>query len=110
MNETKRVDAVPVVDATPIGKSKYVALSSWDSHPHTWKKIEFNEYAPYPDGKRLRDCRRGLGVTLRDAARELGLRPSEVSGLERGSKVLDRGIDMDHVIAVLFTVFLEGKR
>lgn len=41
-------------------------------------------YPPNEGGKRLASRRKGLGLTLRDAAIRLGLLPSTLSGLEHG--------------------------
>lgn len=46
--------------------------------------VEVPIYPPNEGGKRLASRRKGLGLTLRDAAIRLGLLPSTLSGLEHG--------------------------
>lgn len=63
--------------------------------------LELPEYPPNPNGKRLREARVGAGCSLREAARRMGLRPVELSGIERGSLRFRDPEEYDRVLALL---------
>jgi DNA-binding transcriptional regulator YiaG len=90
---------VKLVPVAPIGKRKSVALVKPSTGPCMLREIELDEYPPSPDGERFREARHAADLSLRECARELGLRPSEVSDLENGRAVPADG--WDAVITVL---------
>jgi hypothetical protein len=49
------------------------------------ERVTIPEYPPSPGGEALRTLRVKLGLSLRDAARALGVTAVEMSGVERGS-------------------------
>jgi len=51
--------------------------------------VDLPIYPPSLDGERFAATRKRLGLSLRDAADRLGLRPTQVSGLEFGRVTLD---------------------
>jgi len=61
-------------------------------------RVDLPVYPAHPKGEALAATRKALGLGLRDAADRLGLRPSQVSGLEHGSL---RVVDWDEAFARL---------
>lgn len=72
-------------DVAPIGKRKTWGHLNMGDKPHVWGEFELNEYPPSPEGEALSDFRRALGMYLGQAGDVLGLRPSQISNLERGA-------------------------
>lgn len=64
-------------------------------------EIEVNTYPKSPEGEALRELRLKLKVGLRIAARELGLTPSELSGLENGMLTCDWSKHWDTMADIL---------
>lgn len=53
-----------------------------------WKDIDSPKYPPSPEGEELRRLRvHEADLVLREAAKRIGITPSELSSLERGSAV-----------------------
>lgn len=50
----------------------------------SFEQITLNDYAPSPNGERLRTARAHADLSLGDTARALGLTSQQVSGLECG--------------------------
>lgn len=67
----------------PIGKRTvygHVATTSG----HAWGPIEIDDFGECPDAREFRCLRVSLGLGLRQAARALGLTPTQLSSVERG--------------------------
>lgn len=99
-----------ILDVEPIGSETSNAF--WDgtdengNHIGGFGPIERPVYPASPNGKRLRQRRIDLGMTLREAADKLGCRPSEVSGLEFGRNTVD---DWDALFAKLERLTPPGR-
>jgi hypothetical protein len=63
--------------------------------------LELPEYPASPGGERLRQARLRAAYSLREAARWMGLRPVELSSLERGSLRFRDPDDYERVLALL---------
>lgn len=76
-----------VVDVEPLGTKKVFAhLNYGRSRPHEWTYIDWPDYPPNAEADTLNAARRAAGLGLREAARLLGMRPVDLSGVEFRSK------------------------
>jgi len=71
--------------------------------------LELPEYPASLGGARLRQARIRAGYSLREAARWMGLRPVELSSLERGSLRFRDPEDYERVLALLPGAIAEGQ-
>ncbi len=78
-------DRIPkLINARPVGTSRGVAHINMGDNPHRFQEVELPIYEKTSVGLRLRAMRKALGLNLMEASRRVGIRPSEVLGLESG--------------------------
>lgn len=71
----------------PVGTRKatgFVDRTDGTGGVESWDELV---YPPHPEGESFRGLRRSLEISIGEAARRLGIKPSEVSGLEFGRVV-----------------------
>lgn len=91
-----------LVNATAVGtKRSLVHLNHGPDKPHTWEFMTIPVYPDSPDGKKLREVRIAKNITLRQAAKRLGISVTECSQLERGVKILGEEESIDKVIKTI---------
>lgn len=90
-----------LLDVEPIGTRKsFTHINRWEK-PHIWDWVDWPIYPKYPDGEKLREARRGIHLSLGNAARKVGLSVSDFSALEHGKKKLATSKEMDELIEIL---------
>ncbi len=67
-----------LTDATPIGEETINTLHG---------SFVEQQYAPWPNGALLDDLRRGLGLSIREAARALEIDDADFYSMRRGRKI-----------------------
>lgn len=77
-----------VIPVAPVGSHESLAFVNPPPPDGCLQRVTVKDYPPSPRGEALRDTRLALDLGFRTAADVLGLRPSEVSALERGSATL----------------------
>lgn len=92
---------ITVVDAPILGERETVAFVTRAGRCGGVERMVTLVRPPSPNGDRLREVRTRLGLSLGQAADALGLRPSELSGLELGAKVPVGERAWDRIFAAL---------
>lgn len=85
-----------IVKVNPIGEHNGTAFIGGHL-----REVPLPTYPPSPDGKRLRNRRVALGLSLREAAIALGVRAVELSELERGAARLSTAEEWNEAIRAL---------
>lgn len=89
------MESLKVTPVQPIGTEKHRALAQkyerGRGRYHEWVELDMPVFPPdeVARGKRLRDLRMELDLTLRDAALAFGLRAGMTSELEHGGLTCD---------------------
>lgn len=78
-----------LIPVQPVGSHESIAFVN-PPPPGTCgpSAVTVQDYPPSPCGEALRNTRLALNLRIRDVTEILGIRPSEVSSLERGSATL----------------------
>lgn len=78
-----------IIPVQPVGSHESVAFVN-PPPPGTCgpTHVTVQDYPPSPCGEALRNTRLAFGLGVRDVTEILGVRPSQVSSLERGSATL----------------------
>ncbi|HMA26006.1 MAG TPA: helix-turn-helix transcriptional regulator [Solirubrobacterales bacterium] len=84
---TDRIELDPIA---PIGTREAAGFVYYSDGSGEFRAWSEPTYPPHPEGERFRAARVAAGVSLRAAAKLLGLRPVDVSNLEQG-RVVPRG-------------------
>lgn len=79
--------AIVLLRVEPIGTRKTPAFVDYADGTGELKTLDRPVYPASPDGEAFRRLRVERGVSLREAARRLGISPADVSGLEFGRVV-----------------------
>jgi hypothetical protein len=87
---------VMIIAVQPVGREKSVAFVS-GPNVSGFREVEMDVYPHSPRGEALRGCRMQGYLTIRDAAKRLGIRCVEYCDLERGKATL---LDEDWEIAL----------
>jgi len=84
-------DPMKLRPVEPVGTERSYCHMNRGDQPHTWEYVDFPVYpkAQMERAKALRKARVDADLGLRDGAKLFGLRPVEMSGLERGSLTVD---------------------
>jgi len=77
-----------LIPVASIGTEKALAHVNRGSRHHGWGMIDTPRWPDSPEGRALRVLRLVCDLGLREAAKVLGLSPSDLSALERGSATL----------------------
>ena len=81
-----------IVKVNPIGEHNGTAIVGGHL-----REVPLPTYPPSPDGKRLREKRIAVGLSLREAAIVLGLSAVDLSMLERGAARLSTAKEWEDV-------------
>ncbi len=79
-----------VVPVAAIGtRTTGAFVNRGEDRPGGYEQIVLHVYPPSPDGERMRALRVDLDLGLREASNALGIKPVDLSALERGSARCD---------------------
>lgn len=80
---------IRVIPVEPIGAREVTGFVCRENGQGGYGSITLPAYPPSPDGERLRQKRNELDLGLREAAKRLRIKASELSDLENGRAVTD---------------------
>lgn len=91
-----------LVPNEPVGERESLCHLNKGDKPHEWKMMKFPVYSEQDiaAGAALRQARKLTDLTFGSAGDLLGLRPSEVSGLERGQVRFEKSATVKKLLAL----------